>query len=89
MDPDDDHGTIPAIDPKTKGNQSTSSEPARFVLSINQPNRIMDTLAPATAINAPMSYSPSSMVISRIITVADSEYSTQRYGFWPRAIRRS
>lgn len=51
-----------------------------------QPKRIIETLTPAMAIRAATSVMPETTEISRIISVADSEYSTQRNRLRPAEI---
>ena len=70
------------MQPNTNGVQSRV-RPGRFVVSISQPNRIIDAFTPKSASSAAMSVMPVMPAISTIISDADSEYSTQRNRFRP------
>ena len=71
------HGTVPARLPNTNGVQLTCA-PGREVVSINQPNRIIEALTPNRAMSAAMSVIPVMPAMSTIISDAERLYSTHR-----------
>ena len=76
---------MPAMQPNQNGDHHTT----RFgglTISMIQPNRIIETLTPAMAISAATSVIPDTTAMSRIISVADSEYSTHRNRLRPAVI---
>ena len=83
------HGAMPTRQPNQKGSAVVEVRPGGFSCSWSQPNRIIATLAPATAITALIDVIPKQKLIRMTITVALKEYSTHRKRLMPRCRSRS